>query len=834
MAFEVRWRGVKISGRQDIKIDSQSVSIDRAIGERPTAKLRLRIPPRAALDAGLDIWFDGAKLWTDGAKLWVTDPSQQAVHDFDAITIDYPAHPYRAEALALEPLAYWRLDERAATHAEDAAGGADLTYLQGDLIEHRAYQGDAAAVPYGGAVEWRHTAGNGARGSIPDPGDSFTIAGFLRVKAGAAGSRRVLQIADIGLTLDLSAPPGAELTYTADGYALTAGALDADTWHHVAIVRTPGKHELWIDGVEATSDAGAYGAVDLSAAELDLARASGGAAVNLALDEWGIWPAEVDVADLAGRARHRRHFGGYVYGVRDRTIIGPQDEHLLDLKLAGYGLRLDKSFVRRTYATASGSSVRAIIADVLSEAGVAAAFDSHGVELEDTVDRAVYPVSSVMDILRDLAELHGATVTVDEWGTINMLRRANIAHSGIVLRGAPGATCRSIVRVSEPRFFASRAVVVGRDTEGAYVDEFTMDGTRRTFDLTHQPARVDYVRLDGVDQAVAGGTFTGAAVDNPAWTVDRERARVERATGQPTVPAGTLTVGYQATPDLVATEDNAAAIAAIGFPVSRKLEDDAVDTPGVARAKASAYLDRHDQLHDRFDIETLPGAVQQVPPQVTVEAHFPRHSLNGTRLLVERVQTRLARAGGAFHAVEHVISCPARDYAGDFEDFWRDLRRVKPPAPRAITSTTQDPDQVVLTPGAVAVTAAGLPLSLGGSAAIAITSAAWVIPDGANRVRVDGRDLAYTLALVFMGRCRPSGGLGSSQRLEVRLWDATAGQAIGSAVPITQAAQGGARGTLRGLTLPLKEFDLTFQARVVGGLRAGTVWSAGVYLDTGL
>ena len=161
--------GVEISGRSDIKIDHGSVSIDRAIGERPTAALRLRIPPRAALDSGLNLWEDGTKLWTDGAKLWVAEPAQQDVHDFDEVTIDYPGQPYRAAAMALGPLAYWRLDERAATLAEDAAADADLTYLSGNLIEHRAYQGDAAAVPHGGAPEWRHTSGAGASGDIPGP-----------------------------------------------------------------------------------------------------------------------------------------------------------------------------------------------------------------------------------------------------------------------------------------------------------------------------------------------------------------------------------------------------------------------------------------------------------------------------------------------------------------------------------------------------------------------------------------------------------------------------------------------------------------------------------------
>ena len=112
---------------------------------------------------------------------------------------------------------------------------------------------------------------------------------------------------------------------------------------------------------------------------------------------------------------HSRHFGGYVYGVVDATDLGPADQHVFSLSLAGYGLRLDHSYVRQIYASASGSTVREITQNVLQLAGLDAVFTSHGVELDDVITRAVYPVQSVMTILRELADLHGAIVTVDEW-----------------------------------------------------------------------------------------------------------------------------------------------------------------------------------------------------------------------------------------------------------------------------------------------------------------------------------------------------------------------------------------------------------------------------------
>ena len=82
-----------------------------------------------------------------------------------------------------------------------------------------------------------------------------------------------------------------------------------------------------------------------------------------------------------------------------------------------------------------------------------------------------------------------------------------------------------------------------------------------------------------------------------------------------------------------------------------------------------------------------------------------------------------------------------------------------------------------------------------------------------------------------MGMCVPRGSLVSGQAVELRLWDATTDQAIGSAVSIDSTTP--ERGVLRAISLPLREFDLTFQARVLGSLRAARVWGVALHLDLG-
>ena len=197
---------------------------------------------------------------------------------------------------------------------------------------------------------------------------------------------------------------------------------------------------------------------------------------------------------------------------------------------------------------------------------------------------------------------------------------------------------------------------------------------------------------------------------------------------------------------------------------------------------------------------------------------------------MESVSERLGPGSGAFHPVVLTIRGTAQDYQGDAGDNWRATAAYRPPAPRPAVPSTADPNQSIISPGNVAVVAA-IPLHLGGSVASAVVTPDWGTPDGAILTRVSGHAIAFPLALSFMARCRPRGGLAAGQAVEFRLWDATTNQAIGSSVSINTITQGGERGVLRAISLPLRDFDLTWQARVLNSLRAATVWGVVLHLD---
>ena len=529
------------------------------------------------------------------------------------------------------------------------------------------------------------------------------------------------------------------------------------------------------------------------------------------------------MADLPGRARHHRVFGGYVFGVVDHTDPGPQDQHVYDLSLAGYGLRLDRSFVRELYASPTGSSVRVIAADVLDRAGLADVFTSNGVTLNDIVERAVYPVLGVMDILRQLANGHGAIVTVDAWREIDMVRETELTHSPLRLhRTGKVGNLRSLGRSTEPRHYANRSIVVGRGETGTIQDERTGDGATRQWDLSQVPEEVLEVTLGGVNQEFEGATAV--------WTIDQDAARITRAAGESTPGVGVaIKIAYVAREAIVITTDDAAAIADVGFTIARKLEDDAIDTPGLARVRGAAFLDRHNELAEHFVAETIPGSVKHVVAGVAPTCDFPRYGVNGSRLLVEAVSSALGRSGDRFHAIVHRLKLTAQDYQGDAGDDWRQYQLTRPPAPRPQVPGTVDPNQEIIRPDNVAVPAS-LPLHLGGSPVVLITSPTWAIPDGAVIERVSGQQIAIPLVLQLMGRCSPTGALGNTQTLEIRLWDDTTGVPIGgSAIVVDETVVD--RYIERAITLPLREFDITWQARVQGGLRGGQAWGVRLKLD---
>ena len=160
-----------------------------------------------------------------------------APKDFDELTIDYPALPYRAWAERHANLiAYWRLDEAASVLAVDSKGNTPLTYGRLRPSQYRAFRQETSAVPYGGAPEWEHTSGAGLSGTLPASiGAEFTIAGFIRRKAGAPGLCNAWRAGpNNSKSLRLAADGTVRLAWGGRTLTTATGVAQEGVWHHVA------------------------------------------------------------------------------------------------------------------------------------------------------------------------------------------------------------------------------------------------------------------------------------------------------------------------------------------------------------------------------------------------------------------------------------------------------------------------------------------------------------------------------------------------------------------------------------------------------------------------
>ena len=131
------------------------------------------------------------------------------------------------------------------------------------------------------------------------------------------------------------------------------------------------------------------------------------------------------------------------------------------------------------------------------------------------------------------------------------------------------------------------------------------------------PEEVIEVSLDGVDEAFEG---TGAL-----WEVDQDAATITRTTGASTPGVGaTLKVTYVSREAIVITTDDAAAITAIGVHGrAGSWRTTRIDTPGLARVRGGAFLDRHNELSEHYVAETIPGEIKHIVAGRRAHVHLP-------------------------------------------------------------------------------------------------------------------------------------------------------------------------------------------------------------------
>ena len=275
MAYHVELKGSALSSKQSdtaAYVLQGSVSIETAIAERPQ--------PRSLC----------ASLLASRSRLKTSTKSPSTIRRC-------PTAPGPSATPRWSPTGGWT--KRRSRLAVDSTGSTPLTYGGGTDLQYRAFRQETSAVPYGGAPEWEHTSGAGLSGTLPAAvGAEFTIAGFVRRKAGAPGLCNVWRAGgNNSRSLRLAADGTVRLAWGGQTLTTAVGVAQEGVWHHVAATNdaTNGLR-LWVDGAVVASAAATTATLDGLAWQM--ARALGGAAVDLALDEWGIWSEALDVAAL--------------------------------------------------------------------------------------------------------------------------------------------------------------------------------------------------------------------------------------------------------------------------------------------------------------------------------------------------------------------------------------------------------------------------------------------------------------------------------------------------------------------------------------------------------
>ena len=510
----------------------------------------------------------------------------------------------------------------APTKAADTAGSTDLTYREDTA--HRAFEGIDAAVPNGGAPEWEHTSGDGLSGTLGTIGTTFTVAGFLRRKDGAPGLCNAWRAGADTRSLRVAADGTIALRWGGHTLSSTTGTLLDDTWHHVAATNgSIGGLRLWVDGVVVASNT--VTTTTLSSRPWQMARSIGNSRADIALDEWGIWDAEIDVADLYARARYRRRFGGHIVSTADTTSVGAADIHVFKLTVSDYGFALANARTGGVFI-AEGSR-RAIVADALQQAG-AVGFTTGGIadaDMGDILRRVHGADQSAFGIIWDLRS-RTKLLTIDPWREIGIRWIDRAEDSGVTL---DQTTRAAFALVSESSRYATRALVVapGRRTENVRLQ----DGD--TFiPLSDSPVSVESIAVNGTAETVAD------------WEVDGAGARVIPPNESPTLEAGIATVVYiGATSTAVTVGDEAADVH-----TTHTLETDAPNVD-IARALGGAYLAQQ-VARQRYQAITIPSRVEHLAEgqRVTVEAD--KYSLDQP-MIVRRLTEALRSSSARYHGV---------------------------------------------------------------------------------------------------------------------------------------------------------------------------------------
>ena len=685
----------------------------------------------------------------------------------DEAWIDDPALIYRSHALMNGAEYYWPLDERSDLAGREIVDGANFLNYAAGAVDYREWEGHAAAVPYGGAVECINDTGHAAEAAnnISNQVGDRSVSFFLRWVdlSIVSGNRFPVRIGTTSFRVG-----------AANARIISGGSNDTsnfawsdDRWYHVELRHSGGELRVFVDGAQILM----LSSPDPLEGSFRIGVSQSSNPTLIGLDEISIGPpGHFD----RSRARHMRRFGGYVYQPKRTRPVGRNSISVYELPLVGYKYFLEKNFVPGSYAVSGAQTIPAIIRSILSDTGLSHLYTLGGITASQLLDRVIGNDDTADAVIQRIGSRVGHYVWVDPLLELQMRERSQALSSDVELNSS------NVARISKqvfPRHFTNSVVVRGNQQAGQKSQSFVGDGVSNTVLLDFQPETILSVKIDTID-------------DTASWTVDNETRIATRSSVIPLDANGVIT--YSTTSALRIVAEDASSIASIGR-IQRKFEDNTIYTATDAQAVAAQLLDQFNELKTRFDIVTVRDAIQTILPGISPLVNIPEHGIN-QHMLIEKTKTHNAKRGGPVH---HLTA--TEENAEDLkEDFWRRSSPVPPLAPPSTITIVGDSSALGLR----------LPLSLGGSEKELRRSAWGRIPNGAIR-RVSGQvyegvevDISFT-AKVRHGSGRTGAG-------QVRLYNLTSASPIGAAVSIGSLAAD--QFIIERLSLPLSTFNFCLQS----------------------
>ena len=808
--IDVRIGGDRLTSRQ-----LQAVSWSESLNQRSRCDIETfwtledTDDSKLLLDDG-----SGCILLDDGSGcILLDDDFGRYLPDFnESISIDYPDTTYRQRVLDRRPILYWGLDERPGRAAVRDWTGAGNIGTPGLGVLFRDREDAQAAVPYGGALR-PNTGEITAAGFTPDA--TGTIQFWFRRPSGTAQDGYLVELASSAGAWGAGHSPTNLWFHLGTGLPpvpLAAGG--DDEWHLAVIVWTPADRTVYVDGRLHWTGAVPQPNTWTPAAGLTVRTG------NWWIDELSVEPEAVTAAEAAGdyAARaHRRVFEGISLDPVTRGREASGDAYT-SVTGAGQGILLERETVKQGVVTSATRLIPDIMDDFLEGRGLGLTTD--GVAFPTAAGRQRFEGAKLQPVFRQLAEIGGGDVFVQPWGEIK----------GRPLSGFPiqaglrfdGFTVEDVESSVDTQEFCNEQSVVGAGGKRNETTQwFAGDGSKRVFGpVRFQPDHIIDIRVDGVSEA-----WTGM---NPPWSVDRSVHTFTRGTAPPAPGAGAPTIDgvtrniqiiYRSDSPLLATVEDAASQRRYGR-WSRIDEDRSADDVALTAERAAVLLRRRKDPVQRIEATTAWGAMGAFSPGVLARVHLPNIGrIVETDMLVNSVDTEVQPGAGSM--LKHTVDLTLGDYQSKSLDFLRQIGKLTIPLSSGTPEQRNTPIIYTVDPTDAAYTGPSLPASLGGSAsAVNRERDAWLPIEGAGVALLSGRALASlrgAVLLTFTAWIKtPTSGAWTAA---VRLYNRTAGVAVGTALPITNPGRAAYHIPRLTLAQAVSEYEMQYRLTYGGAQR---------------